>query len=74
MLPAPVQVSAVGSGSQVAGLSPAMTGQPVDGNKIIVPIAYYEGFRGIDDPTDIGATVWLDVSDLASLAPNEDGS
>ena len=68
------QIESVVTGTNVGSLTLTLTSQPTAQNKIVIPFAYYEGFRGYDDPTDVGATLWLDPSDLSSLRANTDGT
>lgn len=74
ILPAPEQVETIVSGSNVGSLTLTLTTQPTAANKILIPFAYYEGFRGKTDPTSVSATLWLDPSDLTTLKPNTDGT
>lgn len=72
--PASEQSSSLVTGSNVGSIELTLSTQPTAGNKIVIPFAYYEGFRGYTDPTSVGATVVLDPSDLSSLRPNVNGT
>lgn len=72
--PAEVQKSSLVTGSNASSIQMTLGSQPTAQNKLFVPITYYEGFRGLNSPTDCGATVWFDFSDFSSLRPNADGT
>jgi len=74
VLPAAEQVETIVSGSNVGSLTLTLTTQPTAANKVLIPFAFYEGFRGKTDPTSVSATLWIDLEDLSTLKPNTDGT
>jgi hypothetical protein len=62
-----VQKSSVSTGSNVSSLTVTLSSAATALNKIIVPIAYYDGFRSWTDPDDATVTLWLDPSDFSTL-------
>lgn len=69
-----VQTGTLQTGSNVTSLTVTLPAAATALNKIIVPIAYYDGFRGFTDPDDASVTLWLDISDFGSLWQNTAGS
>lgn len=69
-----VQASAVVDEANVGSVQMTFSTQPTAGNKILVPWAYYEGFRGLTDPDDVSATLWTDLSDFSTLYPTTDAT
>lgn len=75
VLPTPEQTETTVSGSNVGSLTLTLTNQPTAANKILIPFAFYEGFRGETDPAgSASATLWIDLEDLSTLKPNVDGT
>lgn len=68
------QAGSLVKGTNVGSLTLTLSTQPTDGNKILVPFSYYEGFRGYSEPTDVTVGVFLDPSDFSTLRTNTDGT